>query len=142
LSLAGRSLIFAGSVQPQSSSIAVHDAWVREPLANRNETAAFAVVENSSAELRSIVRVETNAAEKAELHEMKMTGAMMRMSPVEKIEVPAHGKTELKPGGLHIMLFGLRKPAIQGEKIELKLTLDDGSSIAVSAEVRKPEAPR
>lgn len=124
-------------VSAQQASVTVTDAWLRQPVGNRKTTAVFAVVENKSAEARAVVGGTTDAAEKLELHEMKMDGAMMRMSPVKEIRVPANGKTELKPGGLHIMLFGLKAQPKVGDTVNLSLRLDDGTTVVVAAQVRK-----
>jgi copper(I)-binding protein len=55
---------------------------------------------------------------------MKNEGGMMRMSPVSQIDVPANGKTELKPGGLHVMLFGLKGKPVEGDTFVVTLKLD------------------
>ena len=57
-------------------------------------TAAFAIVENTGTAARAIVSATADVAETVELHEMKMVDAMMRMSPVKQIDVPAGGKVE------------------------------------------------
>ena len=69
----------------------------------------------------------------------RMMGAMMRMSPVKRIEVPARGKVELKPGGYHVMLFGLKKTPMVGDTFTLTLTFDDGSTASATASVRRDE---
>jgi len=89
---------------------------------------------------RSVVSGTADVAEKLELHEMVRDGTMMKMSPVKSIEIPAGGKTELKPGGLHLMLFGLKRPLAAGDSIHVTLTLDDGSTVMLMAGVRKPGA--
>jgi copper(I)-binding protein len=126
----------------QAATVTVRDAWVGEPAANRKQTAAFAVIENAGTEARAIVSAASDVTEKVELHEMKLEGSMMRMSPVERIEVPAGGRAELKPGGLHLMLFGLKRPLVAGESVALEITLDDGTTLSVSAPVRKRETPK
>jgi len=125
------------AVVAQSAPLTVHDAWVREPAGDRKITAAFAIVENSGAVQRAIVSATAEGAEKAELHEMKMVESMMQMRPVQRIDVPAHGKVELKPGGLHVMLFGLQKTPRAGDTINLTLKFDDGTSLSIAAQVRK-----
>lgn len=130
------------SLLGQTAAIAVHDAWIREPTANRDATAAFAVLENTGTVPRAIVGAATEVAEKVELHEMTMDGAMMRMSPVARVDVPAGGRTELKPGGLHVMLFGLTRRLAAGETIDLTFTVDDGTSVSARAAVRGREDPR
>ncbi|MBS1837464.1 MAG: copper chaperone PCu(A)C [Actinobacteria bacterium] len=65
------------------------------------------------------------------------TGGMMTMQPVEKIPVPADGSVELKPGGLHVMLFGLKKDLAVGMTVPVTLTFEKAGQIQVTAEVRE-----
>lgn len=121
----------------QSSPVTARDAWVREAPAGRAVTAVFVTVENSGAAPRKIVSGKATVGDTLELHEMKREGGMMQMSPVREIAVPANGKVELRPGGLHLMLFGLKKPLVPGDTVRVELTLDDGSRVSVAAPVRK-----
>ncbi|MFN7980196.1 MAG: copper chaperone PCu(A)C [Vicinamibacterales bacterium] len=121
----------------QTPAVTVHDAWVREPMGGRNMTGAFAVVENSSATTKAIVAASSDISDKVELHEMKNENGMMKMSPVKKVDVPAKGKVELKPGSFHVMLFEVKKKIADGEKISLTFTFDDGSKVTTEAQVRK-----
>lgn len=131
------------TVQAQGPSpVVVRDAWVRKPAGDRRDTALFATVENHGTAAKAIVRASADIAEKTELHEMKMSGGMMRMSPVASIVVPAHGSVDLKPGGLHVMLFGLRKTPMAGDAVTLTLTFDDGSTVVTRAEVRQEAGMR
>ncbi|MEQ1887113.1 MAG: copper chaperone PCu(A)C [Bryobacteraceae bacterium] len=146
-------LLIAVSLAPalltaQSAAVTVQDAWARIPAPSKSDTAMFLVLENHSAQAKSVVAVSSTAAEKTEMHEMKMTESksgmpgmekqqMMRMSPVEKIAIPANGKATLAPGGLHIMIFGLKSKVAEGDKITVNLKLDDGSTIPVNATFRK-----
>lgn len=140
--LAAGLLLTAAGAAAQTATLTVHDAWVREPMGGRNMTGVFAVVENAGPTPRAIVAAATDAAEKVELHEMKNQGGMMRMSPVKQIEVPARGKTELKPGSFHVMLFGVKGKPAAGDTISLILTFDDGSTVTTTAAVRKMEGGR
>lgn len=125
------------ALQAQTATVNVRDAWVREPAASRKVTAAFMVLENTSSVKRAVVSATCDEAETVELHEMVRDGAMMRMAPVTSIEVPANDKTELKPGGLHLMMFGLKSQPVEGDTLRLTLTFDDGSTAKVAAAVRK-----
>ena len=64
------------------------------------------------------------------------TQPMMTMIPVSKIEIPANGKVTLAPNGLHIMMFGLKSRPAAGDKINVTLKLDDGSTVPVVAIVK------
>ena len=63
-------------------------------------------------------------------------GTMMGMFPVSRIEVPAGGSVELKPGGYHLMLLNLVADLKAGDTIELTLQFEKAGKITVKAEVR------
>lgn len=63
--------------------------------------------------------------------------SMMAMMPIKKIDIPAHGKTTLAPNGLHMMMFGLKERPAPGNKINVTLKLDDGTTVPVLATVRQ-----
>lgn len=142
LAAIGVSACGVATLRAQGAAVSARDAWSREAPEGRKVTAVFVTVENKGDVARAIVGGSTDAAESAELHEMKRVGTTMEMSPVQSIALPAHGSAELKPGGLHIMLFGLKKPLAAGDTVRLTLTLDDGTKVAVAAQVRRPEPPK
>lgn len=136
---AGLCTVLPGDAVAQPAAVVGHDAWMREPMPNRGETAIFVVLENTGTEPRSIVGVSTTVAEKSELHNVVMDGSMMKMTPVKAIELKAKSKTELRPGSYHIMLFGLKERPAAGATVPVTLTLDNGQSVALTATVRKVE---
>jgi copper(I)-binding protein len=80
---------------------------------------------------------ETVAAERVEVHNMSMDGGVMTMRPVEGgLEIPAGGAVELKPGGLHLMLIGLKAPLTEGGSVPLTLVFDNGERIDAPLGVR------
>lgn len=122
----------APSVAP---SVIVSDPYVRLMPPASTRTAAFLVLENPGPKERKLIRATTDAAKVVELHTHVHEDGVMKMRPIPFIAVPAGGKTTLKPGGLHIMLIDLTRPLVEGHLIELTLTFDDGSVLAVSAPV-------
>jgi copper(I)-binding protein len=76
---------------------------------------------------------------------MALEDGVMKMRPLERIELPAGTAVKLAPGGLHIMLIDLKQPLQRGEKVPVTLTvlqLDSGSrsALTVRAEVRDVDA--
>jgi copper(I)-binding protein len=133
-------VVMCGSAMyAQAPELTVKNAWARPPLVPQNNSAVYMTLENSSATPRTIVAVSSSDATAAELHSMSMEGTMMRMAPVKEVGVAAKSTLELKPGGFHIMLFGVKKKVIPGDHINLVLTLDDGKSIPVTATVRSAD---
>lgn len=130
------------SAGAQRSSVKAEDAWVRQPAPSRDVTAAYLVLVNDSDDAVRVVAGESTMAKTVELHEMAMDGSMMRMRQVKEIAVPPKSRVELKPGGLHVMLFGLKQPLKAGDLVPLTLTLADGNKLSFEATVRPPDSSK
>jgi hypothetical protein len=87
-----------------------------------------------------LVAVGSPAAERAEMHETKVQGGMATMHQVRAVEVKPGAKTELKPGGLHVMLVGLKGPLKEGGMVKLTLTFEKAGPIDIEALIDKPGA--
>jgi len=135
-----RKLIIAALVVFSSSvwagSVEVKDAYVRHMPPTQTVTGAFMTLVNTTDSDRAAVSASSDVAETVELHTHIKDGGVMRMRQVEKIDIPAGGSTELKPGGFHVMLIDLKKPLELGQMVDISLTFDDGSSTAFQAEVK------
>ena len=64
-----------------------------------------------------------------------MEGDVMRMRAVKAIEVNPGEPVTLKPGGLHVMLMGLKAQLKDGEQFPLTLTFEKAGSVAVDVAV-------
>jgi copper(I)-binding protein len=84
--------------------------------------------------------VSSEVAEAVDMHESKMEGDVMQMHPVETVPLQAGAKTTFKPGGLHIMLIGVKKDLKIGEEIEIILHFKNSDDINISVLVREPPA--
>ncbi len=83
-----------------------------------------------------LLKAETDVAQAAELHTVAMDNGVMQMRPVAGIDVPANGSVQLKPGGFHVMLIGVKKQLIPGDKITVKLTFEKAGEREIQAELR------
>ena len=119
--------------------ISVQNAWARATAGQGGASGAFLTLTTTGAPDR-LLSVSTPAARRAELHETKMDGAIMRMLPVAGIDVLAGTPVELKPGGLHIMLMDLPAPLKAGDSFPLTLTFAHAPSVTVTVQVVPPGA--
>jgi copper(I)-binding protein len=53
------------------------------------------------------------------------------MGEVETVAVPAHGEAMLAPGGIHVMLIGLKAPLEEGRRFPLTLTFEHAGEVEV-----------
>jgi hypothetical protein len=97
----------------------------------------FLVITNTGTTPDRLIAVKSPAADKVEIHEMKMDGNIMRMREVEKgIEIPPGATVELKPGGFHVMFMGLKAPFAKDAKVPLTLVFEKAGSIDVDLMVQ------
>jgi copper(I)-binding protein len=83
----------------------------------------------------------TPRAAMTHLHSVDDAGGMARMRAVEGVDVPAGKTVALAPQGLHIMLMGLDKPLVAGERFPLTLHFAHGGDRVVEVRVQSPTAP-
>lgn len=79
------------------------------------------------------------AAASVEMHSMAMEGDVMKMRQVDAIELPAGQTVELKPGGYHLMLMGLKAPLKAGDKLPLTLRFEKAGEVVVTVNVEVPK---
>lgn len=120
-----------------ADAISVDTPYIRAMPPGQAVTAMFLTLHNNTDKDRFLVAVSGDISEKIELHEHTHADGMMKMREVPEIAIPKQGKAELKPGGYHIMLIGLKKDLPIGEKITFNLHFKDGSETTMTAEVKK-----
>lgn len=127
--------------EAQSFGIYLRDFWVRLPVAGTRTTAAYFVLENRSESAIRLAGVASQAAEATELHEVIADAdGVMRMRPLTTgIPVPPGGTEELRPGGRHVMLIGLRDTLTPASIVPMSLQFADGLTVDVKAPVLPPK---
>jgi periplasmic copper chaperone A len=114
----------------------VADAWVRGTVPQQQASGAFMRI--TSAEGGKLVAVSSPVAGMAEVHEMKMDGGVMKMGAVPALELPAGSAVELKPGGYHVMLMGLKQQLKAGDSVPLTLTIEGKGGQKETLQVTAP----
>ena len=118
-------------------TVAVSDAWCR-PTPNGAKAGGCYVTLTAGSDDR-LLSVSTALADSAQVHEMKMENGMMSMGHLDHgLPLPAGVPVELKPGGNHIMLMGLRDPLVDGGVASFTLTFEKAPAIGVHAAVKQP----
>ena len=83
----------------------------------------------------ALVKVESEAFDSIEVHEMAIVEGLMEMREVSDIIIPVNGQIRFEPGGKHLMLIGPREHLTMGQKVELTLTFNSGKKQTVSINV-------
>lgn len=119
----------------EAGGVEVVEPWARATPGASKIGAAYFELRASKDSGGKLVGASTPAAERAEIHTHVEEDGVMKMRRIDAIDVPAGEGRLLKPGGLHIMLFGLKSPLKEGEKLPLTLEFQEGGSISVEAPI-------
>jgi hypothetical protein len=133
-------LLMTLSLGAQAAEIVISDPYVRAVPPGQPNTAVFMSLKNMSADQHALVSAESPVAKVVELHTHLNEGGMMRMRRLDRIELPAGEMTALQPGGLHVMLIGLKQTLEPGATVDLTLVYDDGTQERIQAPVRQIDA--
>ena len=125
-----------GGVMQAKDDVRIQQAYARATPAGMQVGAVFMTLENDGDRRHALVSAASNVADTVELHEHVHKDGMMQMRQVSKIDIPAGGKTVLKPGGYHIMVIGLKHPLTSGANVPVTLTFADGTALHVDAPVK------
>ncbi len=120
-----------------ADAVSVNDPYVRAMPPGQPTSAGFMGITNNSKQDLVLKDAEGSVAKKVELHTHTMKDGMMSMHKVDKIDLPAGKMVMLKPGGLHVMLMGLKQDLKPGDNVSLTLVFSDGSKKQLEVPVRK-----
>jgi hypothetical protein len=121
-----------------ADAVSVSKPWVRATVAGQSVAGAY--MDITAKANAALVAAASPVAARAELHTMSMDGGVMKMRPLDKLDLPAGKTVNLKPGGYHVMLIDITRELKAGERVPLTLTVQDPhgarSTLKVDAEVR------
>lgn len=124
-----------------AGELRIEQPWARASATKTAKAgAAYFTVVNLGTEPDRLIGAATPLAKKAGLHNVVMDQGVMKMLPVAAIEVSPGEPAVLRPGGLHVMLMGLRAPLVEGEHFPLTLTFERAGSVEVRIMIQGPAA--
>ena len=119
---------------PAHAQVRVDEPWVRTTVPEQKSTGAFMAI--TAAKGGKLVGASSPVATSVEVHEMKMEGDIMRMRAVGSLALPAGQRVDLKSGGYHMMLLGLKAPVKAGDTVPLTLVIEDAAGQREKVDVR------
>ena len=123
--------------EKSSSTIHVHNQWIRAVPPVSHTSAAYMTLMNNGSIDDQLIGVATSISKVAEIHNVKKENGLMSMYPVEFVELPSRETVEIKPGGFHVMLIGLKKTLKVGEEVELMLHFKNTGKLKIKVPVRE-----
>lgn len=106
--------------------------WTRATPPTAPAGGGFLTITNTGTTADRLVSATSAAAGQVQVHEMKMDGNIMRMRELENgLEIPPGATVTLAPGGLHLMMMGLKNPLKENTRVPVTLVFEKAGKIDV-----------
>jgi copper(I)-binding protein len=132
--------LFAAPARAQevkAGDLVITQAWSRATPNGAKIAGGYLTIENKGTAPDKLVGGSGDIVGRVEVHEMAMNNGVMTMRPLDKGLIIDPGKTvKLAPGGYHLMMFDLKGPFKQGEKVPVTLEFEKAGKVALSLDVQ------
>jgi periplasmic copper chaperone A len=119
-----------------AGDLKISHPWARMTVPGAKVGAGYLKVANTGAAPDRLVSVETPAADRVEIHESLEENGVARMRPLKDgVALAAGADAELKPGGMHLMLMGLKQQLVAGQKVPATLVFEQAGRLDVELSV-------
>jgi copper(I)-binding protein len=127
----------AGAQAPVPGTIVVENPWARATPGAAKISAGYMTLINKGPLSDRLLGAASPLAEKVQFHKETEESGVSRMRQVQAVEIQPGGKVVFKPGELHMMILGLKRPLREGDSLPLTLQLEKAGNIDVSLTVEK-----
>ncbi len=123
-------------------NIVISDAWVREVPPGTSVSAGYMTILNNGTEDDRLISMSSDIAENTELHISNVDeDGVATMERIKVLELPQGESVELNPGGMHIMLIGLKESLVGKDSVKLNLKFEKSGDVSVEAPVKSSRRP-
>lgn len=130
-------LAAVGSVLASSGGLRVEQAWARATPAVAPVAGGFLVIANDGGKDDRLLRVESDIAQRVEIHQMRNDAGVMRMRQItEGLPIAAHGRLVMAPGGYHLMLIQPKRALLEGGHFDATLVFQRAGRVKATFQVR------
>lgn len=128
--------VIAFSMTVRAGSLQVGHAYAPVSIGAGKTGAVYFVIVNETETPDRLISAKTPAARKAEVHNHLMQDGIMKMRKVDGLEIAPDHRVMFKPGGYHLMLFGLNEPLKEGASIEVELKFEKAGAMTLQVPVK------
>ncbi len=127
----------ARAQEVKAGDLVISQAWSRATPNGAKIAGGYLTIENKGAVPDRLVGGSGDIAGKVEVHEMAMNNGVMTMRPLDKGLAIEPGKiVKFAPGGYHLMMFDLKGPFKQGDKVPVTLEFEKAGKVTLSLDVQ------
>jgi copper(I)-binding protein len=127
--------LIAGSAS--AAGMKLESAWARTSPPGAQVAAVYLRIDNTGGKSDRLLTIRSDVAASAEVHRTTVVEGIARMRPVSTLHVGADEIVAFEPGGLHVMLFGLKQPLLAGQTFQVELGFELSGKQKVTVKVRE-----
>jgi copper(I)-binding protein len=131
--LAACLLAFAAAAD---AGVRISNVWSR--ATPPGTTVGVVYGELSAEQADELTSIESAVAERVEVHVSSNEGGTMKMRPLTSVALPAKQRVRFQPGGMHVMLIGLRRPLMAGATLPLTFKFRSAAPLRIEARIIGP----
>ncbi len=118
------------------AEVSIADAWVRAVPPVSKTSAAYFTLTNTGEQQLVLNGASADFSGSAELHDMSMHEGRRSMRHIDRLPLAPGESVTFGSGGLHVMLFALKRVPVQGETVEVCLSFEQAPSLCAPFAVR------
>jgi copper(I)-binding protein len=133
------SLALAGAAEAKDvtkGALTLSDLQLRATPAGLPTSAAYLTIANAGRTADKLLSIDCACAASAMMHETRTVNGVSSMTMVGEVAIPAGGKVQFKPEGLHVMLVGLKKPLKAGTTQTMTLRFQKAGTVKAAFAVK------
>jgi len=115
--------------------------WARATPKGSTVSAGYLTITNKGTEPDRLIGGSVAPASRFEVHTTVTENGVARMRQVASLEIKPGETVELKPGGMHVMLMGLKQPLTNGQTLKGTLVFEKAGTVAIEFAVQGVGAP-
>jgi copper(I)-binding protein len=127
----------ASAQEIKAGDLVITQGWARATPGGAKVGGGYLTIENKGTNPDRLIGGSGDVAAKIEVHEMAMNNGVMTMRALDKGLTIEPGKTvKLTPGGYHLMMFDLKSPLKQGDKVPVTLEFEKAGKVKLTLDVQ------
>ena len=119
-------------------NLTISHPWSRATAPGIPMGVAYLAITNRGKAADALVAASTPAAAQVEIHQTTLSDGMARMRPVQEVVIAPGSTVKIEPGGIHLMLVGLKQPLSPLDTVPLTLRFRDAGEITIQLSIESP----
>ncbi len=117
------------------NALQIDQLWSRATPPGMTMGVGYFSITNRGKRADQLIGAASPRARAVELHQTIEEGGVSRMRPAKVVEISPGQTVTAKPGGLHLMLIGLKGPLVAGEVVPVTLEFRHAGKVPVALKV-------